>query len=65
MVFSETTLRGALCYESIVEAESPTNFHWPSFDENSASSLCYTSGTTGLPKVCVCYACENTAFCYP
>ena len=23
---------------------------WPSFDENSASSLCYTSGTTGNPK---------------
>ena len=23
---------------------------WPSFDENTASSLCYTSGTTGNPK---------------
>ena len=25
-------------------------FDWPSFDENQASSLCYTSGTTGNPK---------------
>ncbi len=26
------------------------DYHWPSFDERSASSLCYTSGTTGNPK---------------
>lgn len=26
------------------------NYDWPSFDENSASSMCYTSGTTGNPK---------------
>ncbi len=25
-------------------------YSWPSFDENSASSMCYTSGTTGHPK---------------
>ncbi len=25
-------------------------FEWPSFDERCASSLCYTSGTTGNPK---------------
>ena len=28
----------------------PTAYEWPSFDENSASSMCYTSGTTGNPK---------------
>ena len=28
----------------------PTSYQWPSFDENSASSMCYTSGTTGNPK---------------
>lgn len=28
----------------------PTDFAWPMFDENTASSLCYTSGTTGNPK---------------
>ena len=25
-------------------------YTWPSFDENTASSMCYTSGTTGNPK---------------
>jgi acyl-CoA synthetase (AMP-forming)/AMP-acid ligase II len=38
-----------LCYEELVEAEAD-DFEWPVFDENSASSLCYTSGTTGNPK---------------
>ena len=38
-----------LCYEELVEASGDT-FDWPSFDENQASSLCYTSGTTGNPK---------------
>ena len=42
-------LPGLLCYEDLLEAASP-EFDWPSFDENSASSLCYTSGTTGNPK---------------
>jgi 3-(methylthio)propionyl---CoA ligase len=28
----------------------PTTYQWPGFDENSASSMCYTSGTTGNPK---------------
>jgi len=28
----------------------PTMFDWPVLDENSASSMCYTSGTTGNPK---------------
>jgi fatty-acyl-CoA synthase len=27
-----------------------TDYDWPTFDENSASSICYTSGTTGNPK---------------
>ena len=38
-----------LCYEEIVEAQDG-QYTWPSFDENTASSLCYTSGTTGNPK---------------
>ena len=37
------------CYEELIEGES-TEFTWPEFDENSGSSLCYTSGTTGNPK---------------
>ena len=38
-----------LCYEELVEDHSP-EFSWPVFDERAASSLCYTSGTTGNPK---------------
>ncbi|MFN0159751.1 MAG: 3-(methylthio)propionyl-CoA ligase [Burkholderiales bacterium] len=40
---------GLLCYEDLLAAESDS-FEWPEFDENTASSLCYTSGTTGNPK---------------
>ena len=36
-------------YEAWI-AGQPTTYQWPSFDENSASSMCYTSGTTGNPK---------------
>ena len=38
-----------LCYEDLLTAASG-GYQWPSFDENSASTLCYTSGTTGNPK---------------
>ncbi|MBL8975665.1 MAG: long-chain-fatty-acid--CoA ligase [Myxococcales bacterium] len=38
-----------VAYEELI-AEHPPVFAWPSFDENTASSLCYTSGTTGEPK---------------
>jgi fatty-acyl-CoA synthase len=37
------------CYEDLLAGE-PKEFDWPAFDENTASSLCYTSGTTGNPK---------------
>lgn len=40
---------GTLCYESLVES-MPGEFVWPIFDEHTASTLCYTSGTTGNPK---------------
>ena len=45
----ETSLSGALSYEELI-ANEPEEFEWPKFDENTASSLCYTSGTTGNPK---------------
>ena len=38
-----------LCYEDIVAAAAD-DFSWPVLDENVASGLCYTSGTTGRPK---------------
>src|SRR5215831_6258306 len=44
-----SSITNLLCYEDLVDGHSP-EFQWPVFDENSASSLCYTSGTTGNPK---------------
>jgi 3-(methylthio)propionyl---CoA ligase len=38
-----------LCFEDLLQAQDD-RFEWPHFDENQASSLCYTSGTTGNPK---------------
>lgn len=46
---AQTSLSGLLCYEELVEAEDG-QYTWPEFDENTASSICYTSGTTGHPK---------------
>jgi fatty-acyl-CoA synthase len=45
----ETKLPRARSYESLIAGESDV-FEWPDFDERTASSLCYTSGTTGDPK---------------
>lgn len=45
----QTSLENIICYEELISKESE-DFDWPSFDENTASSLCYTSGTTGNPK---------------
>src|SRR3954470_17322545 len=45
----KTGLDKVLCYEELLAAHSDA-FHWPVFDEHTASSLCYTSGTTGNPK---------------
>ena len=41
--------RGATAYEDLLAPEAET-IEWPDFDERTASSLCYTSGTTGNPK---------------
>jgi len=38
-----------LVYEELI-ADRPGSYEWPEFDERTASSLCYTSGTTGNPK---------------
>ena len=46
---ASSSVPGLLCYEELI-GEASDRFEWPAFDENSASSLCYTSGTTGNPK---------------
>lgn len=40
---------GLVVYDDLI-AGGDAGYDWPSFDENTASSLCYTSGTTGNPK---------------
>ena len=44
-----TSIPNLQCYEEFLDA-GDENFEWPVFDELSASSLFYTSGTTGNPK---------------
>jgi fatty-acyl-CoA synthase len=46
---AQSKIANLLCYEELVEAQDD-RYDWPQFDENAASSLCYTSGTTGNPK---------------
>jgi fatty-acyl-CoA synthase len=44
-----STIPKLLCYEDLIDAAS-SDYVWPTFDENAAAALCYTSGTTGNPK---------------
>jgi 3-(methylthio)propionyl---CoA ligase len=44
-----TSIPNIQCYEDFLDS-GDENFEWPVFDELSASSLFYTSGTTGNPK---------------
>ena len=46
---ADTGIAGLVSYETWIGAQ-PDKYNWPEFDENSASSMCYTSGTTGNPK---------------
>jgi fatty-acyl-CoA synthase len=46
---SDDKIPNLLCYEDLLAAQDDA-YVWPEFDENTASSLCYTSGTTGNPK---------------
>ncbi|MBC3915890.1 fatty-acid--CoA ligase [Undibacterium sp. CY18W] len=46
---ADSKIPNLMAYEDVIDANSE-DFVWPIFDENSASSLCYTSGTTGNPK---------------
>ena len=45
----DTALPNVICYENLL-ATADDDYQWPVFDERTASSLCYTSGTTGNPK---------------
>jgi fatty-acyl-CoA synthase len=45
----DSALPGLCSYEDLLGAETG-DYAWPTFDENTACSLCYTSGTTDQPK---------------
>ena len=46
---ADTGIPNLISYEAWMGSQS-TTYQWPVFDENTASSMCYTSGTTGNPK---------------
>jgi fatty-acyl-CoA synthase len=46
---ADTGIPGLLSYEAWMGQQS-SDYVWPTLDENSASCMCYTSGTTGNPK---------------
>ncbi|MDB5874171.1 MAG: alkK [Ramlibacter sp.] len=46
---ADSGIPNLVSYEAWIGGQ-PATYEWPSFDENSASSMCYTSGTTGNPK---------------
>ena len=46
---ADSGIPNLVAYEAWIAGQA-TTYDWPEFDENSASSLCYTSGTTGNPK---------------
>src|SRR5260370_1238461 len=55
---ADSGIPGLVSYEAWI-AGQPDQYQWPEFDENTASSMCYTSGTTGNPKA-VLYSHRST-----
>jgi len=46
---TDTGIPNLISYEALI-AQHEARYTWPDLDENTASSMCYTSGTTGNPK---------------
>ena len=46
---ADSGIPGLISYEAWIGGQDD-KYNWPEFDENCASSMCYTSGTTGNPK---------------
>jgi len=41
---------GTIDYEELLASVDPRQFSYPDLDERQAATMCYTSGTTGMPK---------------
>ena len=54
----DSGIDGLTSYEAWI-AGKPRDYAWPGLEENTASSMCYTSGTTGNPKA-VLYSHRST-----
>jgi fatty-acyl-CoA synthase len=46
---ASTTLPNLLCFDELLAAQDG-EYHWPELPEETAATICYTSGTTGNPK---------------
>ncbi|QXZ11204.1 fatty-acid--CoA ligase [Comamonas sp. Y33R10-2] len=46
---TDSGIAGLVSYETWIAGKSD-QYNWPQLNENTASSMCYTSGTTGNPK---------------
>jgi fatty-acyl-CoA synthase len=46
---ADTGIPNLVSYETWIQSQ-PQTYAWPDLDENTASCMCYTSGTTGNPK---------------
>ncbi len=46
---ADSGIPNLISYEDLISHQS-SDYVWPQLDENTASSMCYTSGTTGNPK---------------
>ena len=55
---TDSGIDGLTSYEAWI-AGKPRDYAWPGLEENTASSMCYTSGTTGNPKA-VLYSHRST-----
>ena len=55
---ADSGIDGLTSYEAWI-AGKPRDYAWPGLEENTASSMCYTSGTTGNPKA-VLYSHRST-----
>lgn len=42
----------AVAFEDLVHPHEGDDYEWPDIDENQPAGMCYTSGTTGMPKGC-------------